>query len=367
LTNFFHQYWRLIALVLGVIAFIWVIYLVRGFLLPFAIGLVLAYLLMPLVRWLEKHLPPRKKWPGFRRVFAVVLVFILLICLVGGFLYLLVSAVINATVTLIDNTPLFISDALDRVQQWLDGIISTLPPDMQQDIRDAFSSGGMSIGTTVRDALLGSFTAIPAAFSVILGFAVLPFFLFYILKDSERLKKDLNSAFAPNAARHARNVGRIIEQVLGRYIKSQLLLGLVVGIFSYLGLLLLGVPYAVALAILAGVCEMIPTLGPWISGAVAVVVSLAVAPDKVLWVALLYLVIQLLENSLLVPKIQSSFLRIHPAIMIVLLVFGAYIAGIWGIIFIGPLAATLVEIYKYLHDCYTCQQEFHLPNLERPP
>ena len=367
MTNYFHRHWRLAALVLGIALFIWLVYLIRGFLLPFAIGLVLAYLLMPLVRWLEKRLPPRKKWPGFRRVLAVVIVFILLICLISGFLYLLVSAVINATLTLIDNTPLFISDAFNRVQQWLDGIISTLPPDMQQDIRDAFSSGGMSVGTAIRDALLGSFSAIPAAFNVILGFAVLPFFLFYILKDSERFKNDLNSAFPPNAARHARNVMRIIEQVLGRYIKSQLLLGLVVGVVSYLGLLLLGVPYAVALAILAGVCEMIPTLGPWISGAVAVVVSLAVAPDKVLWVALLYLGIQLLENNLLVPKIQSAFLRIHPAIMIVLLVFGAYIAGIWGIIFIGPLTATLVAIYNYIHDCYTCQEEFHLPNLERPP
>lgn len=348
---------------LGVALFIWLLYLARYFVLPFALGLILAYLFMPVVLWIEKRLPPRHKWHGFRRVLAVIVVFILLICLIGGFLYLLVSTIIDASVTLIENTPFFISQTIERVQDWFDGIISTLPPDMQQQVRDAITNGASSVGTAIRDGLFGSFAAIPAAFEVILAFAVLPFFLFYILKDSEKLKNGLNSALSPGVSRHGRNVVSIIEKVLGRYVKSQLLLGLVVGLLVYIGLFFLDAPYAVALALIAGVCEMIPTLGPWIAGIFAVVVTLAVAPEKVLWVALVYLAVQLLENNLLVPRIQSTFLRIHPAVMIVLLVFGAYIAGIWGIIFIGPLTATLVAIFKYVRDCYTCREQLNIPNL----
>jgi predicted PurR-regulated permease PerM len=68
-------------------------------------------------------------------------------------------------------------------------------------------------------------------------------------------------------------------------------------------------------------------------------------------------VVQLLENNLLVPRVQSAYLHIHPVIMIVLLVFGAYIAGFWGLLLAGPLVATLVEIFKYIRDRYTKKAE----------
>ena len=71
-----------------------------------------------------------------------------------------------------------------------------------------------------------------------------------------------------------------------------------------------------------------------------------------IWVIILFLAIQLVENSLLVPRIHGGYLRIHPAVMIFLLVLGAYLAGFWGLILAGPLTATGVEIYKYVRQCY---------------
>jgi predicted PurR-regulated permease PerM len=77
-----------------------------------------------------------------------------------------------------------------------------------------------------------------------------------------------------------------------------------------------------------------------------------VAPDQVIWVIVLLLAVQLLENSLLVPRIHGGYLRIHPAAMIFMLVLGAYIAGFWGLLLAGPLTATGVEIYKYARQRY---------------
>ncbi|MEE9366903.1 MAG: AI-2E family transporter, partial [Dehalococcoidales bacterium] len=116
--------------------------------------------------------------------------------------------------------------------------------------------------------------------------------------------------------------------------------------------LILKIPYAPVLAILAGIGELIPTLGPWISGGVVAIIALAVAPDKVIWVIVLFFAVQLLENGLLVPRIQGGYLRIHPAAMIFMLVLGAYIAGFWGLLLAGPLTATGVEIYRYIRQCY---------------
>jgi predicted PurR-regulated permease PerM len=365
LTNTLIKHWRLVALVLGIIVFIWVLYLVRTFILPFAIGLVLAYLMMPLVSWLEKSLPPRNRWPGFKRVFSVVVSFIVLLAIIGGFFYVVVTAVIDASVKLIESAPYFIGQSVLQVQEWIDNIISKLPVEMQEELTQEVIEGGISLGKTIRTTLMGAVSSIPGTFNLILGFAVLPFFLFYILKDSEKLKRGLSSALPENIVWHGRNVVNIIENVLGRYIRAQLMLGLIVGYFTFVGLLILDVPFPLALALLAGVGELIPTLGPWLAGAVAAIVALAMAPEKTIWVVILYLAIQLVENNLMVPKIQSAYLRIHPAVMIVLLVFGAYVAGFWGILLIGPVVATLVEIFKYIREHYHPQPPPE--SLEPPP
>ena len=356
MTNVFVKHWRSVSLGLAVVLLIWVLYSLRTVLLPFAVGGVLAYLLMPVVSWLEKRLPPRHKWPGFRRVVSVLMAFLLLICIVGGLGYLVITAVVDAVLVLFEYSPDFIGASILEVQNWLQGVVDMLPAEIQEGM---FVEGGINIGTYIRNALTGAVSYVPRTFTAILGFAVLPFFLFYILKDSDKLKKGFTSVLTPRAAVHARNIGKIIERVLGRYIKAQLLLGFIVAYFTFVGLWLfnfLQPEYVLALALLAGLCELIPTLGPWIGGGIAVIVTLAVAPDKAIWVAVLFVGIQVLENSLLVPKIQSAYLRIHPAIMIFLLVFGAYIAGIWGLLLVGPLVATLVEIVRYMRDYYEKQK-----------
>jgi predicted PurR-regulated permease PerM len=112
----------------------------------------------------------------------------------------------------------------------------------------------------------------------------------------------------------------------------------------------LGITLAPALAVLQGIMEFVPILGPWIGGAIGVIVILAIAPQKVIWAIGVYLAVQLLENIFLVPRIHGGYLKIHPAIILLLLPLGAYIAGLWGIILIVPLTATALEIYRYVRD-----------------
>ncbi|MFC1961768.1 AI-2E family transporter [Chloroflexota bacterium] len=350
--NVFVRNWRLVVLILGIILVFWALYLLRAVVLPFAVGLVLAYLLVPVVSWLEKHLPRPGKWSGFKRVFSIMLIFLVLIGLLTVFFYFIVTAVIDASLVLLQNVPYYIGKSLYVVQSWLEGIREQFPPEISQEVDKTLIESGVALGGSIRDALLGGITNMPRTFSNLLGFAALPFFLFYVLKDSERLKKILISPLPGGIAIHVRAIVTIIETVLGRYIRAQLLLGLVVAYFSFVGLLILDIPFAPALAIFAGISELIPTLGPWLGGAVAVIVTLAVSPEKVIWVIILYMAVQLVENYFLVPRIQSAYLRIHPAIMIVILVLGAYLAGFWGLLLAAPLAATVMEIVRYVYHQY---------------
>ena len=357
-TSVFTRHWRLISLIVGIIIIVWLLYALRSALLPFASGLVLAYLLLPVISWIERKLPGQGKWQQTKRVSLIIFFFIIILALVAALSYYIATAVINAFLVLVNNAPQYIARGLYQLQQWAELFRQQFPPEVQQQVNELLLDAGAAVGEAVRGVFMRGISFIPSTFSLIFGFAALPVFLFYILKDSEKLKNGFYSVLSPQVAEHAKNVVSIIEGVLGRYIRAQLLLGFIVAYLCFVGLLILGVELAPVLAAFAGVTELIPILGPWIGGIAAVIVTLALVPEKTIWVALLFVVVQLLENTLLVPRIQGGYLRIHPAIVIILLVLGAYIAGFWGLILAVPLTATTIEIYKYVrHSIEVAESE----------
>ncbi|HEY50793.1 MAG TPA: AI-2E family transporter [Dehalococcoidia bacterium] len=352
MTHFFSRHWRLVVLLVGMAIFLWILYLLRTVILPFALGLVLAYLLAPIINWLELKFPKPGKWPGFKRILSIFIVFFILLVLLAVFSYVIATAVIDASVNLATGAPYFISKSLYQITNWLEVLKEQFPPEVRSEVDRALLEAGIALGNAIRDALIKGVSFVPETFNLVLGLAALPLFLFYALKDSDKLKIHVYSAFTPGVSEHVRNLVSLIERVIGRYIRAQLMLGMIVAYLTFIGLLILEIPFAPVLAILAGIGELIPTLGPWISGAVVAIIALALAPDKVIWVIVLFLAVQLLENSLLVPRIQGGYLRIHPAAMIFMLVLGTYIAGFWGLLLAGPLTATGVEIYRYVRRHY---------------
>ncbi|HET7677201.1 MAG TPA: AI-2E family transporter, partial [Candidatus Limnocylindrales bacterium] len=141
-----------------------------------------------------------------------------------------------------------------------------------------------------------------------------------------------------------------------RWLRGQLLLGLVVGMATFGGLLLLGVlvdarfiRFAVLLAVVAGIFELLPIVGPILSMIPTLLVAATISPAAIAAVVVLYLVVQQLENNVLVPKIQGDAVELHPSIVILALVVGGAIAGLLGAIFALPVAAAARDIYRYLY------------------
>jgi predicted PurR-regulated permease PerM len=350
------RHWRLIAFVCSLVIGLVLLYALWSALVPFLLGLVLAYLLLPVVRWGEKRLPATCRYVRARRIITVLLLLIAVFGLIGLAAYYVLSTVISSFTLLLYHAPAFLVQGLLTLQDLAEAVVRHFPPEVHGWINELLQDLGATVGKGIRDAFLTGVASIPSRLSFLLGFATLPIFLFYVLKDSEQLTSGFYSRLSPWAAGHARNVVSIVEGVLGRYIRAQLMLGLVVAVLSFIGLSILDISFAPALAIFAGVTELIPILGPWIGGAFAVVVTLATTPEKAIWVVVVFVSVQFVENNLLVPRIQGGYLRIHPAVVLVLLVVGSFVAGIWGIILIVPLTATVVEIYRYLRrNVYVAQ------------
>jgi predicted PurR-regulated permease PerM len=139
-----------------------------------------------------------------------------------------------------------------------------------------------------------------------------------------------------------------IEFRLGAYVRGQVFLMVIIGMASFIGLFVLGVPFAAALALIAGITEAIPIVGPLVGAVPAVIVGFTVSPVTGLLVALLYIVIQALENNVLVPKIMSSNVGLNPLVIIIAIVAGSTLNGIIGALLAIPLAGTLQVIAQHI-------------------
>jgi predicted PurR-regulated permease PerM len=360
------KHWSLIAFLAVLILLFVLTYTLRAVLLPFFFGLVLAYILLPVIRWAESRLPVVKRHMQLRRVSLITGIFVGFLILTGVFSFFTFISVRPAITTLVSNSTNYYNstyDQLIRISEVVtDPVLNSFPEEVHVRLDKLIYDTGLNAVNSLTNSISsGGISLPPSVLSTILGMAVMPVFLFYILKDWEKLKPGFFSGLPDWARLHTQQILMIIDQVFGRFIRAQLVLGALVGSTTLIVLLALQVPFAWVLGPLAGLFEMVPTFGPWISAIAAILVTLATAPDKVLWVAGLFAAVQLLENLFLVPRIQGGFLRIHPAISIVLLVLGSYVAGLWGVLLILPLTATVKELYLYVRSVVRDHQAQPIP------
>lgn len=344
------RHWRLIVFILGLVFGFWLLWVLRSVLIPFIVGFILAYLILPIIRWVEKRLPGVGKKPQLKRVTIVVVIYLLSLAVIGLIVFYIIAVLGKSLLSLIQDAPQIIPNALAMITHWLKSIPILSPPSIQQQIDVYSAQAGVALGNAIKDFLMRGLVHVKSSSDMILGFAIIPIFIFLILKDWDRLRDRFYAALPLWARTHTKNIFSILQNAVGRYIRGQLLLGLVVGLCVYALLMILRVDFALPLAIFAGIMEMVPTIGPWLGGGLAVMVTLSTAPEKAIWVALGYLLIQLLENNLLAPKIQSSQMQIHPAFIIMLSLLGGYFAGILGFIIALPITMAIVAIFKYLRD-----------------
>ena len=264
----------------------------------------------------------------------------------------LVIAVVPPTVEqsqrFVEGFPSFINNARLTIEGWVDQYVHLIPADLRDQVENSLVGAGNIIGETAWNVARQTLAIIAGSFAFVLGLATAPVLIFYLMKDSGPIRESLHAPFPSAVKPILRDILDIADRTLGGYIRGQLTLGVIVGLIVAVGLLLLDVPFAVLLGIVAGLTELVPIVGPWIGGAVGVLVTLATEPDKVLWVILLYLIVQLLENTLLVPRIQAGSLNMHPIAIILVITIASQYFGLWGVILGPPLVALAKDVIIYL-------------------
>ena len=324
-----------------------VLYVLGSLLLTLGLGAVIAYMLLPVVRAFERAMPWRVRHPNLSRSISIVLTFLVLLGILAGVLIAVIPPMIEEAAIFIEEFPLFFTNARLTLETWAAVYSDRIPEELRQDLEERLAGLGTILFNSVWIAVQKTLGLVSGTFSLVIGLAMLPILVFYLMKDSGLINSAVCAPFPSPMHSHLRAMLDIVNRTFGSYIRGQITLGIVVGTIVAVGLLLLGVPFSFFLGIVAGITELVPIIGPWIGGAIGVLVTLATEPAKVPWVILLYLIVQLAENVVLVPRIQGDALKLHPiAVILVVIVSGRYF-GIWGIILGPPLVAMVRDMLVY--------------------
>lgn len=306
---------------------LWFVWAIKSIILQLFVAIIIMTAFNPLVNSLEKIKLNGRKLP---RAMAILLVYICLIAVISQFVAIISQPLIMQTNSLVRGLP----DWLVVLEDWginqstlnaQFGQLYTLPGNLVAVVGGIFSN------------VLSIFTTLVMAF--------------YMLLERDRLHKHLTVWFGNDTLeRQIENLIDHLEFKLGGWVRAEIILMIIVGSLSYVGLLLLGVPYALPLAILAGLLEVVPNIGPFISAIPAVLIGLTVSPLIGLGVVALYLFVQLMENNLIVPQVMSKTVGVNPLVTVVVLLIGFELAGILGAVLAVPTVLLIQELVKTFMD-----------------
>jgi predicted PurR-regulated permease PerM len=338
-----------VALVLvGAAVVLITLYLGREALTPFIVGLLIVYLLAPPVERLHRAGLPRP-------------VSILVVYLVATFV--LIEAV-NLTLRPVVEQMTSLFRDLPRLAAQLDGQLQqlsevyrglNLPPQIRASIDEWLAAiAGGDIGFD--PGVLMPVVNLTAGFvSSLFGYLIIPVWAFYLLKDRRSLVDGFDHALPAEWRTDVWSVIRITERVLAQWIRGQLFLGVTVGLATFGGLIVLSLVvdpvfgrFALLLALVAGLLELLPIIGPIIAAVPAVLLAATAGPQAVVAALALYVLVQQVENNLLVPKIQGDAVALHPSAVMFALVIGGAVAGLIGAILALPITAAARDVFAYL-------------------
>lgn len=288
--------------------------------------LFLAFILMVALNPVSKKI---RRLTKLGRTPSILLAYLIFITLLIGFL----SILIPPLVTQLSGITKFID--IPFVQSHVSEFTFSL---------SELSNIASQIGTSV-NAL---WSIIGSTFSTIFTLFTLFVLSFFMLQERQELHKKMHWLFkSPQEIEHIKEVIDSIEDQLGGWVRGELILMLVIGLMTFIGLSILGVPYAVPLALLAGALEILPNIGPTIAAVPAILVAyLTLGPVMAGAVLLLNLVVQQLENNLIVPHVMRASANVNPLVSIVAILIGVQLGGVMGALLAVPLYIVLRTIYS---------------------
>ncbi|MEX2461844.1 MAG: AI-2E family transporter [Paenibacillaceae bacterium] len=305
---------------------------------PFAIAMIISYVLYPIVNLLNKRRVPR--------TIAILLIYTVFLT--------------SLIVILMNLIPIFM-DQLEELNEHMPGLTvkaqnlmntvkdnQFLPDSVENGINTALHKFENGITKLISNYIHGIGNTINMLFIAF----IIPFLAFYMLKDFQLMEKAALT-FIPKKHREGTvKVLTDIDTALGNYIRGQFIVCIIVGVLAYIGYWIIGLPYILLLASVVALFNIVPYLGQYLGAAPALIVASSISWKMVLYVAIVNILVQTLEGNFISPQVVGKTLHMHPLFIIFALLVGGELAGIIGLILAVPFFAVLKVIYEHVSSYY---------------
>jgi predicted PurR-regulated permease PerM len=312
----------ILAFVLIVLA--WIVFQLRNILISLFIAYIIMAALLPLVRFLKKK--------GIPAIVAALIAYLSVVSLIVLLFFPIVPFFISQVQSLILNFPAYLDQAARLLG--IEFNATQIEGYLAQQI-DSISSNAFIVTKEVFGGL----------FSFLTIFIV----SFYLLLNHETLRKRIAAFFPREERERVFDTLQQVDEKLGAWLRGQLFLCFFIGLLSWMLLSILQVPNALPLAVVAGLLEALPTLGPIISSIPAIVVAFTISPPLAIAVAIAYTFIQMLENNIIVPKVMQRAVGLNPIIVILAIMTGAELMGVAGAILAIPFVSFIIVLFNSMN------------------
>jgi predicted PurR-regulated permease PerM len=317
---------------------LWTLYLARGPLLLLYVCMLFATGLSPLVRWIERQ----RFWAiGKKRVprtLAILIIYATVIGTATGVGFAVVPPMVGQSQQLVKEFPHLIDRVQQRLASW--GLISA--ETSYKELLQQSPIGGGDAVTLLMSTVWGFIGGLFGMITILL-------LTFYLLVESQSIFDFFVRLFPRGRRAQVATVSALVTTKVSAWLGGQIFLGFVIGATSAVGLGLMGVPYFFVLALISGIGEMIPMVGPLISAIPAILVAFTVSPGLALGVAVFFLLQQQFENAVLVPKLMGETVGLSAVTVISALLIGSELLGFAGALLAVPTAAIIQVLFEELY------------------
>lgn len=311
--------WRVFFMLL----FAAIVYVARDVFVALFLAIVIAAALDRPVTALERHKVPR--------ILGTLIIYIIGILFIAAIIYSVLPAIISETSTLLAN----INSVSSKFSAFIDpGIIAELSTGLSRLAGIIF--GGPSSLLDISSKLFGGIIFIASVFVL----------SFYLVVGRDGVERFLITILPTAYETRAIELYTRVRRKIGKWLTGQLILSAIVGVAVFLGLWILGVNYSLSIGALAAVMELVPYVGPIFTGSIAILLGLTTSAKLAIYILILFIVIQQLENQILVPAVMSMTTALNPVIILVAILIGARIFGAVGLILAVPAAVLLQELIE---------------------
>src|SRR3954447_3127246 len=322
---------RVILIAIAIFAALYFLYLIRNVLGMLFIAVFLAVALAPIVELLVAR--------KIKRSLAILLTYVMLLGLVFGLGLLVVPPIVSGVNDFTGNVPGYVKDLRNsKTFRKYDDKYKITPKLEQQATK---------LPSHLSDAASGLRTVTVGVFGAVVQLVTVLVMAFFLLLDGKGIIRFLLRELGPERGARMEKVGQDVYRAVGGYVAGNVLISVIAGVLSYIVMRILGIPFAVPLAVLVGFFDLIPLVGSTIAGAVIAVVAAIVGfPGKLIAWVIFLVIYQQVENNVIQPVVYRRTVAIHPLIVIVAVLIGGSLLGVLGALLAIPVAATVQIVVK---------------------